>query len=339
MVPTHPKNIKHLFLRAILALLLLSPAITAQVNNSSKTETDRMILAYTFYIKQKISLEFIAEQYPALQEYTTLATNEWNREFRPSIENIDSILTHVLKDKWTAEKAAMIYKFSKADNSGIKEEDAKKFIYTASERSSGRIQTPILETFLVYSPTYQKKPEMEFSDGYVKKVATKELRPSFPLNLKITYPRSWKETINKKGNSLLKCTSGYGIGPVSMDVTIVSSRNEYTRETVTKLLSQETMQKLVPANGKMLAYTPDVTMYNCPSASITFYQKNQQPESKIATITEMYTSYYKNSRITISFSVSSASPNPEELNLVFKKHRKLFIKIIENIVILSQWGL
>jgi hypothetical protein len=339
MIPSRKKNIQQQFLPAILALLLLCPAINGQMNKGPQTETDRMILAYTYYIKQKISLEFIAGQFPSLQEYTTLATNEWNREFRLSVENIDSLLTSILKDKWVAEKAAIIYKFSKADNSGIKEEDARNFIYTASERSSGRVETPVLETLLIYNPFYQKKPEMEFSDGYVKKISTRELRPSFPLNLKITYPRSWKETINKKGNLLLRSTSGYGIGPASMDVTIVPARNEYTPQSAAKLLSRESIQKLVPASGKMLAYTPNITVHNCPGASVTFYQKNLQPGSKIATITVIYTSYYKTFRIAISFSISSISGTLEELNLIFDKYQKLFNKIIENVVILSQWGL
>lgn len=325
-----------LILAFVLSVFNFQIILSQQLSNRSPEEA-RMVLAYSFYLKQKISLDFISFRYPNLQENIALATSEWDREFKSSIDHIDTLLGNKLKDKWEKEKKALEHKFSGADNSRVKEADAKNFIFTVCERASGKIQSPILETYLAYNPVYQKTPDAEFSEGYTKKISSREIRPSYPLNIRISFPKSWKETVLKKGDQFLKCTSNYGIGQVSMDVSVDQLQTAYPKGVVEKLLSKESLQKETPAKCTQIDYADGLFMYNCPTASVTFLQKPVKVNEGPYLITEKYFSYYKNFRIKISFTINGISHADVETCL--KRNKKLFVKLIENVVILSQWGL
>jgi len=203
----------------------LAPNVFAQ-SIPLNEENERMIVAYTFYLKQKMSLEFIARHFPALSEYVKNATTEWNREFIPSILNIDSTLSSRLNDAWVKDKNVMYEKFIRADYRGISEQDSKQFIDEVNDRSYGHIQSPIIETFLIYNPKYQQFPEKEFIDGYVKSYSNPDLGNSSSLHIKVVYPRSWKAFDgNRKSGVIQKFVSEYGLGKVSLSIAIEKSKN------------------------------------------------------------------------------------------------------------------
>jgi hypothetical protein len=319
-----------------LLVLLLSPGMLLS-QTYSKDEVDRMILAYTFYIKQKVSLETVSETFPSLKEDVTHVTNDWNREFKPALENIDSLLTNILKSEWKKQKDQIYDKFSRTDNRGISEDNAHQFISVVNERASGRIQSPVLETLLVFNPVYQKKPELEFREGYTKSICIKEINKQLPLNVKIVYPKSWREFMpKKKTDPLFKCISGFAFGQVSMTLKLDMAKKDYTKETVKQLLSKEALLKGIPLKNQVLFYDADVTIDNCPASLIAFY--HDDPVLKTSIIEETYVTFYKNYRLTFAFTIVTTL-NRQETLLIQERHQKLIKKISDNIVILSQWGL
>jgi len=309
----------------------------AQPKKIANEENDRMILAYTFYLRQKMSLEFVSVKFPSLKDYVANTMNEWNREFIPSVKNIDSALTSNLNGEWLKNKDALYEKNIRADYSTISEEKAKEFIDVVNDRTYGRIQTPILETFLIWHPKYLNIPEKEFTDGYVNKFSTKEQRSPLAINLKIIYPRSWKAMDgNKKTNVVQAFISGYGLGNVSLTVSIDKAKSDYTNEKISVLLSKESLLKTLQPSDQALTYKSDFTIDNCKAAAIAFYQEKTKSDKKTCSINETYSTYYKNYRISCIFVVSSLTS--EDVNEKFKKYQNLFKRIVDNIVILSQWG-
>jgi hypothetical protein len=310
-------------------------AQTAQPENE---ENARMILAYTFYLKQKMSLEFISSRFPTLKDYVESTTTEWNREFIASVKNIDSALTSNLNDEWLKNKNALYEKFIRADYSGVSEENASQFIDIVNDRTYGHIQTPILETFLIWNPRYRKNPETEFTDGYVRQFSTKEMRSYLGINIKIVYPRSWKAIEgNKKSNVAQNFISGYGLGDVTLSLVIEKSKTNYTKEKINQLLTKESLVKSIRANGKFLDYTSNFTIDNCLAAIVTsYFEKDVENEKKAYFVNELYITYYKNFKISFNFMISAQ--NTDNLNDKIKKYRNLFKRIVDNVVILSQWG-
>ncbi len=326
------------FVVLIFLSYLLAFNVAAQPKAAVDEENDRMILAYTFYLKQKMSLEFVSGRFPSLRNYVENTINEWDREFIPSVKNIDSALTSKLNDEWLKNKSAVYEKFIRADYAGISEQEAKQFVDEVNDRAYGHIQSPILETFLIWNPQYQQFPEKEFTEGYVSYFSTKDQRNSLSLHVKAVYPRSWKAVEgNKKTNVVRNFISGYGLGKVSLSLVIEKSRNNFTKDRITQLLSKESMQKGLSAGNRILDYKSDVTIDNCNAASITFLQEKVGGDlKKIYFVTEMYSTYYNNYRIFLNFTVSSS--DEQESSGKFIKYQKLFKKIVDNIVILTQWG-
>lgn len=309
-----------------------------QLNKPVNEENDRMILAYSFYLKQKMSLEFVSQRFPSLKDYVDNTLREWNREFISSIDNIDSALNASLGDGWKKTKDANYEKYTRVDYSGTTEDQARQFVDVVNDRTYGRIQSPIMETLLIWNPKYRKCPEKEFIDGYTAKFSTKEQKNPLPIHIKIVYPRSWKALEgNKKSNVVQSFISGYGLGSISFTVLADKAKNNYTPDKIKQLLTQESLQKAVAAQDKVLNYDGSITIDNCPAAVLSAYhEKDLADAKKIFTLTDYYVFYYKNYRILLKFAVLSDSA--DGTNVQFLKYQALEKKIINNIVILSQWG-
>jgi hypothetical protein len=314
------------------------PQNKVQAPPAVSEEDDRMILAYSFYLKQKMSLDYVLVRYPSLKNYVDNTLNEWNREFIPAVKNIDSALTAHLNDRWTKNKDDLYEKYIRIDYSGIGETEARQFVDIVNDRTYGRIQSPILETFLIWHPKYISLPEKEFFDGYTSKFSTKDGKNAMPVNINVIYPRSWKAvTGNKKTKIIETFTSGFGLGDVSMSLMIEMSKANYTKENIAQLLTRESLQKGLQVNNKVLSYESNTIIDNCKAASITYsYEKVPQDLKKIYTINQHYITFYKNAKVSLLYTISSL--NRDEVEIKFKKYQKLIKRITDNVVILSQWG-
>lgn len=319
-------------------IYMTAPLAMAQKAQPENEKDSRMVLAYAFYLKQKMSLEFISGRFPRLRDYIESTVSEWDREFLPSVATIDSTLTSSLKDEWAKNKNELYEKYIRADYSSVTETDAKQFIDEVNDRTFGHIQSPILETFLIWNPQYRKYPEKEFTDGYVSNYTTRSKPTSSPVNIKIVYPRSWKnEDGNKKANVVQNFVSDYGLGDLAFSLVVEKSKANYSKDKIAQALTQEAMLKTQPMAGKVLGFRSDITIDNCPAASITTYQEKEMEDSKkLCLIHETYTTLYKNFKISLRFVITSEKA--EDINDTYQKYQKLMKRIVDNTVILSQWG-
>jgi hypothetical protein len=331
------KRYLHYVLVSFLLPGLLS-VVSAQTSSYSKEDIDRMVLAYTFFLKQKISLEVVSQKYPSLKEYSTNAEETWNREFFSSVKSIDSVLTLVKKEEWAITKEQIKNRYTRDDYSKVSEKASRQYIQTVNERGYGQIQTPVLETLLVWKKQYQKSPESEITDGYIKNFITREVSKGYPLNMKVIYPKSWKETtLARKPKIQQRMVSDYGLGSVMMTVTIDPSKTDYQKDMIQQQLSKKMMQKNAAPTDIVLFYKPEVLIDNCQASSITIYHVETTKTSRRLFVIETYSAFYKNYRIGVNFSFSS-SVSQDDVMASYEKNKLLIKKIINNIVILSQWG-
>ena len=321
----------------VLFVLAVLPA-KAQPLQPENEENSRMIQAYTFYLKQKLSLEYVISQFPNLKDKAEGAMNEWNREFLPSVTSIDSVLAISLKDEWKKNKDELYDKFIHVDNSNVTEENAKDYINVVNDRSFGHIQTPVMETFLVWQPDYRIHPENEFTDGYTVSFLTKNKRSQLPVNIKLHYPRSWRALDgNKKSNIIQTFTSGYGLGNVMLALTIEKSRTPFTKDKINAQLSKEGMLKTQPSGCSVVSYKPDLQIDNCKASSITVaFEKEIKEVGKSFYTNDSYTFFYKEFKITLCFTI--ASKTRDEVNATFLTYQKLIKRMVDSVVVLSQWG-
>lgn len=331
-------KVRHWYALPVFLLLLTFLETKAQTEQAEDNENARMIQAYSFYLKQKMSLEFITGRFPQLKDYVVSTMVEWNREFLPSVLTIDSMLSAGLNAEWQKTKNDLYEKFIRADYSSVTEADAKLFIDVVNDRTSGHIQSPVLETLLYWNPEYRKFPEKEFADGYISTFPVERKHGNVPVNIKLVYPRSWKALDgNKKANIIQTFISEYGLGDVELCLIIEKSKSNYTQDKIKQLLTQESLLKNQPSASKVLGYTSGLSIDNCDAAAITVSQdKEMESLKKILRINETYTTFYKNVKIVLLFTISSQKP--DELDFKYQKYKKLIKRIVDNTVILSQWG-
>lgn len=326
----------------IIITLLISLYITSSViaQDLSSTSLDRMMLAYTFYIKQASALNIIGEHFPDMKEDVRIATHDWNREFKASIDNIDTILTQHLKDVWIQNRNAIVEKYTMADYSGTQEKDAHQFITTVMERAIGKIESPILETFLINKPNYKKFPEMEISDGYSQKLTTHNWNKSLPINIILVLPKSWNHNVgNKKSGTILQTfVSENGEGPISMTIAVERGRVEFTSDNIKQQLQQDYMQKMYVKTASVINHQ-SIKIDGRPAAGIRYYLQENKKGVILNSLMETYVTYFKSCRIIFTYTVSSAKHTENMLTEILEHNERLIQKITDNVVILSQWGL
>jgi hypothetical protein len=327
---------KH-FLFLFISITAIAFKSYAQKAELSKAEINRMISTYTFYVVQNISLEVFAVKYPHLSPYTKEATHDWDREFLVSIKTIDSLLTDTLKETWIIEKQQIIHKGSGTDYASYTEPQARKYIDMVFHRPFGKMQSPILETLLIYKPGYLNFPEKEFSDGYVNVFNTKDLKRPLKINLKILCPRTWLdiENVTKSGYSR-KYVSDFGKGDVSFIVSIETNRKEFSSENIKKFISESYLKTKLLKSDVFVSYTSDPKIDNLSTGIIQSKTSTESLNNQAYKLNENYHAYYKNFHITLSFTYKSSKSYQESM-LLKEKYQKLIRKIVSNIVILSQW--
>jgi len=183
-----------------------------------------------------------------------------------------------------------------------------------------------------------KFPDKEFSEGYTCKFSTKDTHKSLPANVNIIYPKSWLAVAgDNRTNIIENFISGYGLGSVSMALSMEISKTNYTKDQLTLLLSKENMQKTLQSGSKVTGYETDFTIDNCKAAAITYCSEKKEEDLKeICFVNKKYSCYYKNAILSLSFSILSS--DCDDVNKEFRKYQKLMKRITDNIVILSQWG-
>jgi hypothetical protein len=331
-------NNHQLFHRFLVVLFILfhGTICTAQNHKFTKEETERMKMAYAFYLIQQNSIEAISLRFPNLATLANDALSAWNKRFLVSIIKIDTALTNDLQQDWVINKSMMNRKYSNGDYSRITETAAKQFIYEVNYRAIGKIQSPVLETLLIFNPIYQKDPIKEYEEGYTESFYSKKSKKAFGLDILIKYPKSWKTvSVNKKPDNQVQFVSAYGTGNVSLTLTI-----ERMKATVDskKALSKENLLPGKMNSEDVLSYKPDYSMDNCPAANITFYHEDKKQGQILGFLNVVYALTYQNNLIKLSFTYTSPSGKEEDILHVYEKYKELEVKIKNSLVILSQYG-
>jgi len=328
-------KMKYIFL--LLILMLFKPEVESQNISFSEAELDRMINTYTFYVVQNITLETFAVKFPDLAKTCQTAVIDWDRVFLVSVKNIDKLLTDTLKEQWINQKTEIIHKFSGTDYTATTKTEAKKYIALVFQRSMGRMESPYLETLLMFKPGFLDFPEQELSEGYTGTYSTKNLKKPLGIDFKVLYPRTWLVIPGDPKTGLLqKYVSSYGLGKVSFFVNLENIKKEVSADALKQLISEENLKKNLSNTDSFISYTNEPAIDRLPTGVINYIRTNKLHDKTIYTQFETYHAYYKNFHISITFTYTTHD-NPYELRLLHNRYNKLVRRLVLNIVVLSQW--
>ena len=320
----------------LLSLIFLSTNSFAEIKLSNPLAKD-IGKAYGYFIGQDYSLTEISKKYPHLSREVFLAKKEFISSFKPSIDGMDSLMSKYSKTEWNKIKNQLettIYKSINIDQ--LTESQAVQFIAIVRQRAKGNIESPIIETLLLFKNNYQEQPEREFIDGYKYKYITNGLGKAKNVPFSIEVPKTWAAEEASRPNIVQKFVSENGRGLEIILVLIkeipIGINERITEQDVAEFLNPDDIKDFLPKKASYLS-SGELTLENLPGFWVTFKVDMSRARNQIEMETIMYVVYYKNKMIQIQGQVMTSFNGEKAENKGLKKYEKLFDLVANSFVI------
>lgn len=174
-------------------------------------------MAYGYYLGQAHTLEKIAKTYQNLKSQVRHADYKFSGKYSRAIQTIDALMGKNIPDQWNEIKNHIQGEILKThDSEDLTESMAQDFIEVVLDRAEGNIDTPILETLLMFFPDFQSNPEREFTEKYRYRFFSDGSGKAKGVSFSIEIPKTWQAqdanrpnivkkfiNLNGKGNSMV----------------------------------------------------------------------------------------------------------------------------------------
>lgn len=311
----------------LLVFIISLPNAYAEIKLSNALAKD-IGRAYGFYFGQSYSLSEISKKYPSISGLALIAEKEFSATFKSSIEGMDALLTKYAKSEWNKIKKQLSTQIASSINiEQISETQARQFVELVRERAKGNIDSPIIETLLLFKSGYENNPEREFLDGYKYKYSTNGAGKAKGVAFSIESPKTWVAKEGNRPNIVQKFVSENGRGLELLLILIkevpLQAGEKITEKDVSEILNPKDIQDFIPDGGVYLE-SGKLTLENLPGFWVHFKMDMARVRNTVGMETIMYIIFYKNKMIQIQGQVmTSINGEPAEQGGL-KKYEKLF---------------
>jgi hypothetical protein len=198
------------FIQKILfTILIFTSANSIELNQNLMMDMSR---TYGYSVGQTIYLDAIERKYPSLKNQVFLAKNEFNLKFSKSLNEIEYTFTkNMTQEQWSEFKFELKNDLKRQlDYSSITQNDAINFIDEVKTRANGNIESPIIETLIMFNPNYQNNPISELNDNFFQRYNSKDNPKAKGVNFSVKIPKSWKSQEANRPNIVRKFSSNNG---------------------------------------------------------------------------------------------------------------------------------
>lgn len=334
---------KKIFFSFIFITLTLINSANAQYAESYPKMSDEalkdMRKTYFFYKGQEYSVELFSKKYPELSNKFLVAQSKFDGVFKSSIDNIDRILNIETSD-WN-ELKQNVFKEIKlvVDKANLDYSQALQSLNNINSRAEGKIESPYLETLLIYNPKFFKQPEQEFLSKYTQIFSSNGHPKSKGVDFQITFPMSWDAKEGKRPNVISLIDSENGRGLESLVLTVIElpiPERKLTPREERELFTPSLMKEFLPSNATVISSTP-MKIDGLLSRAIVYDIEQIQLDFKLKMRGVLFTTLYKNKLINLQFFVTALPKEERTLNLQFKKYEPLFRLIANSLIVQSQY--
>lgn len=322
---------------AIVAFALLTIGVRAEEARSSLPSD--IGKTYGFYLGQKISIERIKDRYPALAAQAQIAQSEFDLVFKASADNVESQLRAGMGPRWSEFKKTLSGQME-SSLAGMDEATAAAFIEQVRARAKGRIDSPVLETLLIYNPQFQAKPAAEFAQGFTQTFRSKGHAKAKGVDFHIQYPQSWRAKEGQRPNviKLIVSENGRGLESVTLMVRDLGLPAGYvvTDDELDDIFSPQSLRDLVPEGGTFVSGQP-VVMDRHKGGMVISDQVAQRLDVTVYMRVLSFVTIYNGKMMFLQCMVGSKDSDPAALQARFDKFKPLFMQIANSFVIRDQY--
>jgi hypothetical protein len=325
-------------LLALVGFLSSQPVGAQDVGSSLDVELSR---AYGYYNGQKLSVQRVINQFPALASSASLAQMEFDLLFKSSYKNIEKELRGLLQQHWLAYKKNMTRELTKSLGSpSISQAQADTFIQALHLRAKGKIESPILETLLSYNPEFHNNPSKEFLRGFKSTFRTIGHPKAKGVDFQVEYPKSWRAKEGKRPNviQLFRSKNGRGFESILLMVKDIPLPPGYkiSNQELDEFFSPQALREMVP-NGASFISGQSIILDNQKGGMMVFKQTMQRLSTEVSFKIMQFTTIYQNKIIFIQCSVTTKEANQSALSKRFKQLKPLFMLVANSFVLQSQY--
>lgn len=324
------------FILKILFLYLLS--INVNAIELSKNLMMDMSRTYGYYLGQTYVLDSIEKKYPYLKNDVFSAKNEFDLKFSTSLKEIEQKFSKNMTVKqWHEYKLSIKNKIQEqVSNNNITHQDSFNFIQEVKSRATGNIESPVIETLLMFNPNYQKNPISELGDNFYQKYNSKNNPKVKAVDFNIRIPKSWKSTEGNRPNIVRKFISnnGYIVEDKFMENIIFGV---YDLPIEVNSLTQQDLNDIcndIPANS-ILRDCKKTNLENLPVVTQRIKMDVSRLENNVNMEIIQYNIFYKNKLLMIQGQVGTINDKVSEKTLLerFEKFKPVFSYVANSLVI------
>ena len=296
-----------------------------------------MSRTYGYYLGQSYALENIEKKYPNLKNEIFLVKNEFDLKYLKSIKEIEQFFMNSMSRKeWNDLKSKVSNGIKKQLNTNISYEEALESIQTGKARIKGDIESPVIETLLMFNPNYQKNPIEELNDKFIQTYNSKDNPKAKGVDFSVKVPKSWKSQEANRPNIVRKFTSnnGYIIEDTFIENIMILVYDLPIE--VKKLTSQDVTDVCndIPENS-VLRECKATTLENLPVVVQRLKLNMKRLENSMNMEVVQYNVFYKNKMIIIQGQVGTMNEKISEKTLLerFEKFKPVFNYVANSLMI------
>ena len=283
---------------------------------------------YGFYLGQDYSLTEISKKYTSLSGLVFIAEKEFSANFKSSIESMDALMTKYAKEEWQKIKDALSKQVANSiDINKITETQARQFVNIVRQRAKGDIDSPVIETLLLFKSGYGKRPEREFLDGYKHKYANNGVGKAKGVAFSIEAPKTWVAKEGNRPNIVQKFVSENGRGLELLLILIkempLQPGEKITENDVAEMLNPKDIKNFLP-DGSVYIKSGKLTLENLPGFWVHCKMELSRLRNTVGMETIIYTVFYKNKMIQIQGQVMTSVDGKKSDRGGLDKYEKLF---------------
>ena len=299
---------------------------------------DEILQAWIFFMTQEKIIRLVREKFPDLHDRLSIAQLQFQQKFRPAIDNMDRIVGKQF-GQWEKVKKTSIEEIDphiRNQLEDIKRATAEVILVELENQYKDKIPSPILETLLMFHPTYMKYPEREIIDGFKKEYRSDGSGKALGIKIGLEYPSSWKAKAGRRPHILQKFTSQNGKGKVSAGILVMPIPEEFAEFEPKDVLLQmiddkEALQASYFGGGKLIDYG-----LASHAETPLFWIEGSVKQNRVGVDIEMhqlmFNFFHKNKIISLQF-MCFGSPGITSGTVLqeFNRHAPLFKSMLNSV--------